>query len=77
MPPNAAATESWKNRSGSASLATRVCVWTSMTPGSTSSPVASTTSRGGGEPAESLDASIRRRDPPRPLDRRGDDDPPG
>ena len=26
MPPNAAATESWKNRSGSSSLETRVCV---------------------------------------------------
>ena len=45
VPPNAAATESWKNRSGSASVATRVWVWTSTTPGSTSSPVASTTSR--------------------------------
>ena len=45
VPPNAAATESAKNRSGSSSLATRVCVWTSITPGSTSSPVASTTSR--------------------------------
>ena len=44
MPPNAAATESWKNRSGSASDATRVWVWTSTTPGSTSSPVASITS---------------------------------
>ena len=44
VPPNAAATESWKKRSGSASLATRVWVWTSTTPGSTSSPVASTTS---------------------------------
>ena len=44
VPPNAAATESWKNRSGSASLATRVCVWTSTAPGSTSSPVASMTS---------------------------------
>ncbi len=44
VPPNAAATESWKNRSGSASEATRVCVWTSTTPGSTSSPVASITS---------------------------------
>ena len=44
VPPNAAATESWKNRSGSASEATRVWVWTSTTPGSTSSPVASTTS---------------------------------
>ncbi len=45
VPPNAAATESAKNRSGSASLATRVCVCTSITPGSTSSPLASTTSR--------------------------------
>ena len=45
VPPNAAATESWKNRSGSASEATRVWVWTSTTPGRTSSPVASTTSR--------------------------------
>ena len=45
MPPNAAATESWKNRSGSASVATRVWVWTSTMPGSTRSPVASTTSR--------------------------------
>ncbi len=44
VPPNAAATESWKNRSGSASDATRVWVWTSTTPGSTSRPVASTTS---------------------------------
>ena len=44
VPPNAAATESWKNRSGSASDATRVCVWTSTTPGRTSSPVASITS---------------------------------
>jgi hypothetical protein len=44
VPPNAAATESWKNRSGSASLATLAWVWTSTTPGSTSSPVASTTS---------------------------------
>ena len=39
VPPNAAATESWKNRSGSASVATRVWVWTSTAPGSTSSPV--------------------------------------
>ena len=45
VPPNAAATESAKNRSGSASVATRVCVWTSTTPGSTSRPAASTTSR--------------------------------
>ena len=45
VPPNAAATESWKKRSGSASLATRVWVWTSTTPGRTSSPSASTTSR--------------------------------
>ena len=44
VPPNAAATESWKKRSGSASEATRVWVWTSTTPGRTSSPVASTTS---------------------------------
>ncbi len=36
VPPNAAATESWKKRSGSASEATRVWVWTSTTPGSTS-----------------------------------------
>ena len=47
VPPNAAATESWKNRSGSASVATRVWVWTSTTPGRTSSPVASTTSSAG------------------------------
>ena len=33
VPPNAAATESWKKRSGSSSLATRVWVWTSMQPG--------------------------------------------
>ena len=46
VPPNAAATESWKKRSGSSSDATRVWVWTSTTPGSTSSPVASTTSAG-------------------------------
>ncbi len=45
VPPNAAATESLKNRSGSSSLATRVCVCTSTTPGSTNSPAASTTSR--------------------------------
>ena len=68
VPPNAAATESWKNRSGSASLATRVWVWTSMTPGSTSRPVASTTSRRrrGRRPATA--ASIA--DDPAALDRR-------
>ena len=38
VPPNAAATESWKNRSGSASVATRVCVWTSTTPGKHQQP---------------------------------------
>ena len=43
VPPNAAATVSWKNRSGSSSVAIRVWVWTSMTPGRTSSPVASMT----------------------------------
>ena len=44
VPPNAAATESWKKRSGWSSVATRVWVWTSTAPGRTSSPVASTTS---------------------------------
>ena len=44
VPPNAAATESWKNRSGSASDATRVWVWTSIAPGRMSSPDASITS---------------------------------
>ena len=53
VPPNAAATESWKNRSGSASVATRVCVWTSTAPGRTSSPVASMTSRRGRRPPRS------------------------
>src|SRR5688572_33496008 len=43
VPPYAAATESWKNRSGSASEATRVWVCTSTTPGRTSIPVASIT----------------------------------
>ena len=53
VPPNAAATESWKKRSGSSSEATRVWVWTSTTPGSTSSPVASTTCAGSdGGPGE-------------------------
>ena len=41
VPPNAAATESWKKRSGCASVATRVWVWTSTAPGSTKSPLAS------------------------------------
>ena len=42
VPPNAAATESGKNRSGCGiRVATRVWVWTSTAPGSTSSPVAS------------------------------------
>ena len=58
MPPNAAATESWKKRSGSASLATRVCVWTSTMPGSTRSPVASTTSRAS-DPRSGPMATIR------------------
>ena len=44
VPPNAAATESRKNRSGCSSVATRVWVWTSTAPGSTSIPVASITS---------------------------------
>ena len=77
VPPNAAATESWKNRSGSASLATRVWVWTSTTPGSTSNPSASTTSRADSamrpDPARSptiRPASIGDVGPPRALDGR-------
>ncbi len=64
VPPNAAATESWKNRSGSASVATRVCVWTSTAPGRTSSPVASIVSRAFARrpPRSGSTASIR---PPR------------
>ena len=62
VPPNAAATESWKNRSGSASVATRVCVWTSTTPGSTSSPVASITSSAAA--ARPLEVGFDGRDPP-------------
>ena len=38
VPPKAAATESWKKRSGSASVATRVWVWTSTTPGQHQQP---------------------------------------
>ena len=69
VPPNAAATESWKNRSGSASVATRVCVWTSTAPGRTSSPVASTVSRRrrrGGRRGRARSPRSARRGPPRP-----------
>ena len=61
VPPNAAATESAKNRSGSASEATRVWVWTSTIPGSTRSPVASTTSPAvaAGPPRSGSTAEIR------------------
>ena len=38
VPPNAAATESWKKRSGSASVATRVWVWTSTDAGQHEQP---------------------------------------
>ena len=67
VPPNAAATESWKNRSGSASLATLVCVWTSTAPGRTSSPVASITSPVAGRDPRQVgldrhDPAIRDRD---------------
>ena len=57
VPPNAAATESWKNRSGSASVATRVCVWTSTAPGRTRRPVASTTSAAPPSPIAERSAS--------------------
>ena len=69
VPPNAAATESWKNRSGWASVATRVWVWTSTAPGSTSSPVASITSAGAappGRPGRARPPRSRRRGPRRP-----------
>ena len=80
MPPNAAATESWKKRSGSASEATRVWVWTSMTPGSTSSPVASTTSSApaagpGQVRLDGLDDAAADRDVRSPRARGGDDGP--
>ena len=44
VPPCAAASVSWRNRSGCSASGSRRWVWTSITPGSTSSPVASMTS---------------------------------
>ena len=65
VPPKAAATESWKNRSGSASVAIRVCVWTSTAPGSTSSPDASTTSTAPPEASDPSSSSTASITPPR------------
>ena len=72
VPPNAAATVSLKNRSGSSSDAIRVWVWTSMTPGRTSIPLASMTTRRGCRRDARLDghdASVHGRPRPRRASR--------